>query len=216
MPGDTHTGANTTVPQYQQFIDRISRMEARMATLQPYAEAQIRVAEIVIQQLRTNPTNPPPLFRAALQKQVTEGGAFKALSKYTGNHSEHHGWSFSARRVLARADERLAGLLQWISGQIDGINETVVLEYRRTTDLSSTDMDWHNSELYTLLAIKTPDTAMASIKSLEEVEVKGIIGWQRLEREARGYHRHRVWRFIRKESRKSLISRRRSTGVKAA
>ena len=49
-----------------------------------------------------------------------------------------------------------------------------------------------NSELCALLAIKTSDTAMASIKSLEEVEVKGIIGWQRLEREARGYHRHRV------------------------
>ena len=65
-------------------------------------------------------------------------------------------------------------------------------EYRRTTDLSSTDMEWFNSELYELLAIKTSDTAMASIKSLEEVEVKGIIGWQRLEREARGYHRHRV------------------------
>ena len=42
------------------------------------------------------------------------------------------------------------------------------------------------------MAIKTSDTAMASIKSLEEVEVKGIIGWQRLEREARGYHSHRV------------------------
>ena len=33
---------------------------------------------------------------------------------------------------------------------------------------------------------------MASIKSLMEVEVKGIIGWQRLEREAGGYHRHCV------------------------
>ena len=53
-------------------------------------------------------------------------------------------------------------------------------------------MDWLNSELYALLAIKTSDTAMASNKSLEEVEVKGIIGWQPLEREARGYRRHRV------------------------
>ena len=53
-------------------------------------------------------------------------------------------------------------------------------------------MDWLNSELCALLAIKTADTAMASIKSLEEVEVKGIIRWQRLEREARGYHRLRV------------------------
>ena len=31
--------------------------------------------------------------------------------------------------------------------------------------------------------MKTSDTAMASIKSLE-VEVKGIVGWQRLERDA--------------------------------
>ena len=83
-------------------------------------------------------------------------------------------------------------LLQWISGQIDEVNESDVLEYPRTTDLSSTDMDWLNSELYSLLAIKTADTVMASIKSLEEVEVKVIIGWQRLEREARGYHGHRV------------------------
>ena len=67
-----------------------------------------------------------------------------------------------------------------------------MLEYRRTTDLSSTDLDKLNSELYALLAIKTADTAMASIKSLEEVEVQGIIGWQRSEREARGYHQHRV------------------------
>ena len=58
-----------------------------------------------------------------------------------------------------------------MSGQIDGINEKNVLEYRRTTDLSSTDMDWLNSELYALLGVKTSDTAMASIKSLEEVEV---------------------------------------------
>ena len=67
-----------------------------------------------------------------------------------------------------------------------------MLEYRRTSDLSSTDMDWLNSELYALMVIKTSDTAKASsIKSLEEVEVKGIIGWRRLEREARGHDRHR-------------------------
>ena len=149
----------------------------------------------MIQQLRAareNPTNPPPPFRAAFLKPVTEGGAFKALTKYTWNQSEYHDASFSARRVLTRANERFAGLLQWISGQIDVINENDVVEYRRTTDLSSTDMDWLNSELYALLAIKKSDTAMASIKSLEEVEVKGIIGWQRLDSEARGYHRHRV------------------------
>ena len=42
------------------------------------------MAEMVIQQLRANPTNPPPPLRAAFQKLVTEGGAFKALTKYTG------------------------------------------------------------------------------------------------------------------------------------
>ena len=91
--------------------------------------------------------------------------------------------------------ERTRDLLdywQWISGQTDEVNENDVVEYRRTTDLSSTDMDWLNSELYELVAIKTSDTAMASIKPLEEFEVKGIVGCQRLEREARGYHRHRV------------------------
>ena len=91
--------------------------------------------------------------------------------------------------------ERTRDLLdnwQWISGQTDEVNENDVVGYRRTTDPSSTEMDWLNSELYELLAIKTSDTAMASVKSLEEFEVKGIVGWQRLEREARGYHRHRV------------------------
>ena len=123
---------------------------------------------------------------------MTEGGAFKALTKYTGNHSEYHDWSFSARRVLARSDERFAGLLQWISGQIDEINESDVLEYRRTTNLSSADMDWLVAELYALLASKPSGMALGSIMSLEEVEVKGITGWQRLECEVRGYHRQRV------------------------
>ena len=61
-----------------------------------------------------------------------------------------------------------------------------------TEERQTTDMDWLNWELYALLAIKTAETAMAFMKSLEEVEVKGIIGWHRLEREARGYNRHRV------------------------
>ena len=169
-----------------------------MVTLHNHAEVQqeqIRVAEVVvIQQLRTagTPTNPPSQSRATSQKQVTEGGAFKALTKYTENPSEYHGWAFSARRVLTRADERFGGLLRWISGQIDEIKESDVLQYRRTTGLSTTDMEWLNLELYALLAIRTSDTALPSIKSLEEAEDKGIIGWQRLEREARGYHRHRV------------------------
>ena len=146
------TIVSLTQQQYQQFIDRISGLEARMATLQTHTEAQqeqIRVAEMVIQQLRAagaNPTNPSPPSRAASQKQVTEGGAFKALTKYTGNPSEYHDCSFSARRVLTRADERFSGL-QWISGQIDEIKESDVLEYRRTTDLNTTDMVWLNLEL---------------------------------------------------------------------
>ena len=59
-----------------------------------------------------------------------------------------------------------------------------MLEYRRTTDLSSVNLDWLNSELYAMLALKTTDAALPSIVSLEEAEDKGIIGWQRLEREA--------------------------------
>ena len=81
-----------------------------MVTLHNHAEAQqeqIRVAEMVIQQLRApgTPTNPPPPVRAA-QEQVTEGGAIKALTKYSGNLSEYHDGSFRARRVLTREDER--------------------------------------------------------------------------------------------------------------
>ena len=151
-----------TQQQYQQF--RISGLEARMASLQTHAgdqQEQIRVAEIA------NPTNAPPPFRGAFQKQVTEGGASKALTKVHWEPFCVPRLDLCTRRVLTRADERFAGLLQWMSGQIDEINEKDVLEYRRTTDLSSTDMDWLNSDLYALLAIKTSDTAMASIKSLE-------------------------------------------------
>ena len=107
------------------------------------------MAEFVIQQLRANPTNPPPPLRA-FQKPVTEGGAFKALTKYTGNHSEYRGRSFSARRVPTRADERFAAPVQWISRQIDEVKGNDVLEYRRTTDLSSTDMDWQLGTVRTL------------------------------------------------------------------
>ena len=110
----TMAAINLTQQQYLQFIDSISGLEASVATLQTHAEAQqewIRVAEMLIQQLQAagaNPSNPPPPFRAAFQKHVTDGGAFKALTKYTGNHSHYHDWSFSARRVLTRADERFA------------------------------------------------------------------------------------------------------------
>ena len=47
------------------------------------------------------------------------------------------------------------------------------------------------AELRDVRAVTT-DAALASIVSLEEAEAKGIIGWQRLEREARGYHNQRV------------------------
>ena len=112
--------------QYQQMIDRIAGLESIMKNLQSHAESQqeeIRVAELVIQQLRTagTPTNPPPPTRGTSLKQVTEGGAFKALTKYVGTPSEYHDWAFSARKVLTRADERFAGLLQGISGTIDEI-----------------------------------------------------------------------------------------------
>ena len=96
---------------------------------------------LVIQQLRTAGTDPPPPARGAPLKQATDGGSFKALTKYTGNPSEYHDWSFSARRVLTRADERFAGPVQWISETIDEIKESDVLEYRRTTDLSTVDLE---------------------------------------------------------------------------
>ena len=146
-----------------------------MTNLQSDAEShqeQIRLAELLIQQLRTagTPTNPPPPTRGTSQKQVTEGGAFMALTKHVGTPSEYHDWAFGARRVLTRADEKFAGLSQCISGTIDGIKTSDVLEYRRTTDLSTVDMEWLNSEMYTLLALKTTDAKQASIVSLEEAE----------------------------------------------
>ena len=75
--------------QFQQMIDRITGLESMMANVQSHAESQqeqIRVAELVIQQLRTAgaPTNPHPPTRGTSLQQVTEG-AFKALTKYVGN-----------------------------------------------------------------------------------------------------------------------------------
>ena len=70
------------------------------------------MAEIVTQQFRTNPTNPPPPFRVVFQKQVTEGGAFQTLTKYSGKHSEYHDWSFSARRVLTQSGREIC----WTTG----------------------------------------------------------------------------------------------------
>ena len=140
---------------------------------------------MLVQQLRGQiPTNPPPPFRAAFQKQVTEGGAFKGVDKV---HWETIPSITIGPPARDESSQERTIVFYWIIavdiGQIDEINESDVLEYRRTTDLSSTDIDWLNSELHAPLAIKTSDTAMASVKSVEEVEVKGIVGWQRLEHE---------------------------------
>ena len=93
-----------TPQQYQQMVDRIAGLESIIAGLQSHAESQqeqIRRTELIIQQLRTTgaqtTTNPPPPNRSPSLKPVTEGGAFKALSKYGGNPAEYHDWSFSAR-----------------------------------------------------------------------------------------------------------------------
>ena len=56
----------------------------------------------------------------------------------------------------------LADYCKGISGQIDEHKKSDELEYRRTTDLCTTDMEWLNLELYALLAIKTADTALSS------------------------------------------------------
>ena len=76
--------------QYKQMVDRIAGLESMMANPQSHAESQqeqIRVAELMLQQLRTTGTltNPPPTTRCTSLKHVTEGGAFKALAKYMGN-----------------------------------------------------------------------------------------------------------------------------------
>ena len=182
--------------QYQQMVDRIAGLESMMANLQSHAESQqeqIRVAELTLQQLRTTGTltNPPPTTWSTSLKQGTEGGAFKALAKYMGNPSEYLDWSFSARRVLPRADERFAGLLQWISGTMDEIKVSDVLEYRRTTDLSTVDLDWLNSELYALLALKTTDWRWHPLchwRKLKPQESLGGNDWN----ETRGYRNQRV------------------------
>ena len=83
----TMAAVSLTQQQYQQFIDRNSGLEARMTTLQTHVEAQqeqIRMAEIVIQQLRVNPTNPLPPLRAAFQKPVTAGVCLQGADKVHG------------------------------------------------------------------------------------------------------------------------------------
>ena len=92
-----------------------------------------------------------------------------------------------------------------------------MLEYRRTIDLSTVDVDWVNSELYAMLALKTNDAALASIVSLEEAEAKGIIGWQRLEREARGDITINVYRFSPNQTHRERVQKanKRTIGGKA-
>ena len=117
------TAVSLSPQQYQRMIDRIAGLECMMTNLQSHAKSQqeqIRLAELVTQQLRTagTPTNPPPPARGTSQKQVTESGAFK-----------------SGREMW-----------QWISGTIDEIKASDVFEYRRATDLSTVDMGWLKSK----------------------------------------------------------------------
>ena len=75
--------------QYQQMVDRIAGLESMMANLQSHAESQqeqIRVAELMLQQMRTTgtPTNPPPTTRGTSLKQVTEGGASQGTDEVRG------------------------------------------------------------------------------------------------------------------------------------
>ena len=190
---------NLTQQQYQHFVDSMAAMEARVTALQTHAEAQqeqLRIAEGVISQLQAaaagQTSQATPQQRPASPKSVTDGGIFKALVKYSGEPAEHHDWSFSAKRVLAKADERFTGLVQWISGQFGEISEEEVYQYRVASRITQSDMDWLNSELYELLAAKSTGVALAAIKSLEDTEINGIVGWQRLEREARGFQRQRA------------------------
>ena len=80
--------------------------------------------------MRAAGTNLLPRFRDAFPKQVTEGGAFKLLTKFSENHAEYHDWSFCARRLLTRTEGSFAGLLQWISKQVNEMKEGDVLESR--------------------------------------------------------------------------------------
>ena len=69
------TSVSLTQQQFQQFIDSISGLEPRVATLQTHAEAQqeqIRVAEMLIQQLRTSGANPPPPTSARCCRSTRE------------------------------------------------------------------------------------------------------------------------------------------------
>ena len=82
------------------------------------------------------PDSPGTAPRSRLTRRLV-GGALGPT--WLRAPSEYHDWAFNARRVLTRADERFAGLLQWISGTIDEIKESDVLEYRRTKGLSTVD-----------------------------------------------------------------------------
>ena len=93
-------------------------------------------------------------------------------------HRRPHG-SFSGR-VLAKA-EQCAGLVQRISGQFDVTTQDDVYWCRVTMEVSTTDIDWLSSEFHDLLATKTTGVALAAVRSLEDTEINGIVGWQLLE-----------------------------------
>ena len=52
---------------------------------------------------------------------------------------------------------------------------------RVTLEVSTTDIDWLSSEFHDLLATKTTGVALAAVRSLEDTEINGIVGWQLLE-----------------------------------
>ena len=106
----TMAAVSLTQQQHQQFFERISGLEARIATLPTQAEAQqkqIRMAEIVIQQLRANPTNPTPPLRACFSETFPSTTIGRSVRD-------------ESSQELTRD---LRDYLQWISGQIDEIKE---------------------------------------------------------------------------------------------
>ena len=52
---------------------------------------------------------------------------------------------------------------------------------RVTMEVSTTDIDWLSSEFHDMLATKTTGVALAAVRSLEDTEINGIVGWQLLE-----------------------------------
>ena len=147
---------------------------------------------LVIQQLSTAgiQTNPPT--RGASLKQVTEGGAFTELMKYMGNPSVHCDGTSSARRSSHKSGRENCWTAAVRCREPSMRSRTAMCLSIEERWVSTVNLDWEHSEPHALLALKTSDVALASMVSLEEAEAKGIIGWQRLQREARGYDNPRV------------------------